>query len=113
MVELIGNRAVYDAIQNDALPSKGIIERAFNAVLPIGYVVESITARVDLIDINSNNWRKMMEELLEGKKAHNQSIPIKDRTHWIREIEHFTAKESISHPELVVKKFLGLLRKNG
>jgi hypothetical protein len=49
---------------------------------------------------------------LNEKKALNQGIPIKERTHWVRVIERFTAKDSISHPELVVKKFLDLLRKN-
>ncbi len=77
-IEIIGNRAVYDAIQNDALTSKEIIERAFNAILPYGYMVESIIARVDLVDIDSDNWRKEMEEVLEGKKALNQCIPIKE-----------------------------------
>lgn len=42
------------------------------------YEVENITPRVDLIDINSSNWRKTMEEALEGKKALKQCIPIKE-----------------------------------
>jgi hypothetical protein len=198
MVEIIGSRAVYDILQNDALPSKEIIQRAFNAVLPFGYGIETVAARVDLVNINSSNWREMMEEVLEGEKALNQCIPIKDReiyywdnlrfrsppeiaiaqvlneyevlflpncmarlgspkpderknreadflvcfdgkwgiievdgetihtnaardhdrdrlfrTHRIRVIERFTAKECISDPRLVVKKFLELLKKNG
>lgn len=198
MVEIIGSRAVYDIIQNDTLPSKGNIERAFNAVLPFNYSVERITARVDLVSFDSINWRKSMEEVLEGKGALNQSIPIEDsprffwehlgfrspheiaiakvlnecdvfslpncmarfgsptpserknreadflvccdgkwgiievdgetvhtnaardhdrdrlfRTHRIRVIERFTAKECISDPKSVIRKFLDILSKNG
>ncbi len=197
LVEIIGNRAVYDIIQNDDLPSKEIIRRAFNAVLPHNVGVESITARVELMSIDIN-WRKHMEELIDGKGALNQCNPKKEspihiwedlgfrspvevaiakvlsekdvlflpncmarfgsptpserknreadflvccdgkwgiievdgetyhtnaardhdrdrlfRTHRIKVIERFTAKECVSNPKSVVGKFLDILGKNG
>lgn len=55
---------------------------------------------------------------VDGETIHTNAARDHDRdrlfrTHSIRVIERFTAKECISHPELVVKKFLDLLRKNG
>jgi hypothetical protein len=83
LVEIIGSRAIYDIIQNKDLPSNTIIKRAFNAILPADIGVESVTARVELASIDSN-WRKSMEEVLLGKGALNQCMPIeaKPRFFW-------------------------------
>ncbi len=84
MVVIIGNRAVYDIIQNEERPLNKIIKQAFDAVLPLRFCVEAITARVEPVSIDRTNWRKSMEEVLQGKGALNQCIPIEDADifHW-------------------------------
>jgi hypothetical protein len=83
MIVIIGNRAIYDIIQNEERPSNKIIKNAFNAVLPLRFCVEGITARTEPVSIDTN-WRKSMEEVLQGKGALNQCIPIEDGDifHW-------------------------------
>lgn len=95
-IEIIGNRAVYDAIHNDALTTKDIIETAFKAILPLNYWLEGITARVGLVDIGSSDWRNYLEDLLEGKKALNQGLPIPDREIFYWEMLRFRAPYEIS-----------------
>lgn len=84
MIVIVGSRTIYDIIQDKDRPSNEIIKNAFNAVLPLRFGVEAVTARVELVSIDMMNWRKSMEEVIQGKGALNQCMPIEDGDifHW-------------------------------
>jgi hypothetical protein len=96
LIEITGNRAVYDVIQNDALTVKDIIESAFKAILPLNFWLDGITARVGLVDVSSSDWRNSLQDLLEGKKALNQGLPIKDKEIFYWDMLRFRAPYEIS-----------------
>lgn len=96
LIEIIGNRSVYDIIQNKDLLSRDIIERAFDAVLPINIGVESINTRAELVSIDETSWRKEMENVLLGKGAVNQGKPIDDKPRFTWENLRFRAPVEIA-----------------
>ena len=100
IIELIGSRTVYDIIQNENLPSNEIIKRAFDAVLPRNFGVESVIAHVELTSIEFN-WRQTMEEMIMGKGALNQCKPIGDSNRFSWENLYFR-----SPPEIAIAKVL-------
>src|SRR5437667_12514515 len=72
------NRAIYDIIQVDEHPYSKAIRKAFNAVLPYDYCVESIYGIVQLDDFDSG-WRTKMLAMIEGKMPLNQCLPIQEK----------------------------------
>jgi hypothetical protein len=78
MVDLIGNRAVYEIIQNTKHPSTVAILNAFNAALPPNYYVEEIRGRIELKDYGAE-WRSTLLEIIEGKRPLNQCVPIQEK----------------------------------
>jgi hypothetical protein len=72
------NRAIYDIIQVNENPSTIAIRKAFNAVLPYDYCVESFYGIVQLDDFNSD-WRTKMLAMIEGKMPLNQCLPIQEK----------------------------------
>ena len=78
VVELAGNRAIYDILQNQKDSATVAINRAFDAVMPTGYVVTYIRPRVELPNFGPD-WRSQLQEVVEGKVALNQCLPIQDK----------------------------------
>src|SRR5271157_2707269 len=76
---LTSNRAVYDIIIDDKNPSTIAICKAFNAVLPYDYSVESLYGIVQLTDDFDTDWRERMLEIIEGKMPLNQCLPIQEK----------------------------------
>lgn len=78
-IELKGNRAIYDIIydkKNETVHT--IIKEAFEAVLSHGYYIDSLSAIVDFPNF-SEDWRKNLLEVVEGKRPLNQCIPIQEK----------------------------------
>jgi hypothetical protein len=78
MIDLMGNRAVYEIIQDSKHSSTKSIENAFNAALPPGHGVEEIRGRVELKDYGAE-WRSTLLEIIEGKRPLNQCVPIQEK----------------------------------
>jgi hypothetical protein len=78
-VFLTSNRAIYDILQDAKHPSTITIRKAFNAVLPYDYCVESLYGIVQLTDDFDADWRTKMLEIIEGKMPLNQCLPIQEK----------------------------------
>jgi len=77
-VELLGNRAVHEIIQDEDNPATIAIKRAFQAVFPPGIRVVTLTSRVSFTNLDSD-WRERFLEIIQGKVALNQCKPIENK----------------------------------
>ncbi len=77
-IEVQCRRTIYEIINNQEHSSTVAIKRALNAALPSGYVCNSLIARVVFADFNSD-WRTKLLEVVEGKVALNQCVPIENK----------------------------------
>ncbi len=77
-VELIGNRAIYEIVQDEGHPSTKAIEAAFIPLLPRHYIFKGIVGKVELKNYGSE-WRSTLLEIIEGKRPLNQCVPIQEK----------------------------------
>jgi hypothetical protein len=77
-IELAGNRAVFEILNDENHPATIAIKRAIEAVLNTNYVLASLRCRSVYAGFDSG-WRSKMLDLIEGKIPLNQGIPIQDK----------------------------------
>ncbi len=77
-LELLGNRAVYEIIQDKEHPATQAIMQAFKSALPSYYGINYLNARVALAKMDSD-WRETFLEIIQGKAALNQCKPIENK----------------------------------
>jgi hypothetical protein len=94
-LELRGNRAVYEIIQNQEDEATIAIRQAFKSVLPLDCYLESLTARVEFTDFNSD-WREKFLDIIQGKVALNQCKPIQDKPRFTWEYLFFRSTYEIA-----------------
>lgn len=77
-IEVQCRRSIYEIINNPEHPSTIAIKRALNAALPSYSVCHTLKAHVVFADFNSD-WRTKLLEVVEGKVALNQCVPIENK----------------------------------
>ena len=94
-IELLGNRVIYEIIQNQKHPATVTIHRAFEAVLSTEYSLEGLRARV-VIDNYDANWRAKLLDAIQGKIPLNQGVPIQDKPRYSWEYLFFRSSYEIA-----------------
>lgn len=94
-VELWGNRAVHDIIQDENHAATLAITRALESVLPIDTRLESLASRVTFKNMDSE-WRVKFLEIIQGKAALNQCKPIEDKPRYTWEYLFFRSTYEIA-----------------
>ncbi len=94
-IELSGNRAVYDIINNAEHRATIAIKHALVAALGPGYYLNSFSCRA-FIDVYDNDWRAKLLGVIEGKIPLNQGVPIQDKPRYTWEYLFFRSPVEIS-----------------
>lgn len=94
-LELRGNRAVYEIIQDAEHSATVAIMQAFKSVLPSDCYLDSLTSRVEFADFNSD-WREKFLDIIQGKAALNQCKPIQDKPRYTWEYLFFRSTYEIA-----------------
>jgi hypothetical protein len=80
-VDLEGPRAAYDLLSQDSHKTTQAIRRAVEAVLPKGFYLRHFTSRAELIDIDPD-WRKELLEIARGRGVNNQAVDVRVPRIW-------------------------------
>ncbi|HEU0001745.1 MAG TPA: DUF559 domain-containing protein [Ktedonobacteraceae bacterium] len=94
-VELSGNRAVHEIIQDKNHAATTAITRALEAVLPRDTRLEYLTSRVAFNNMDSD-WREKFLEIIQGKAALNQCKPIENKPRYTWEYLFFRSTYEIA-----------------
>jgi hypothetical protein len=71
-VELAGPREVYEVLRDGGHPVTVAIREAIAAVLPAYLVVDDLSVRAELVDVDPG-WRRRLLEIARGDGVHNQA----------------------------------------
>ena len=71
-VELAGPREVYEVLRNGVNPVTVAIREAIAAVLPAYLVIDDLSARAEMVDVDPG-WRRRLLEAARGDRVHNQA----------------------------------------
>jgi len=77
-IELVGPRAVVDALQDERKPLAMDIRRALDALMPSDKCIASLTARAQYVSID-DGWREELQKVIEGTGVSNQGTPIEGK----------------------------------
>ena len=74
---LSDSRTIYDLLSGKRNHESVRINRAFASVVPRGYYFSGVSCSLEYPDLDSS-WRETLMEVVEGKRALNQGVPIKE-----------------------------------
>jgi hypothetical protein len=96
-VELFGNRAVYEIINDEKHPATIAIKRAIQAAFGQIYCLTSLTCRSVIADSAfADDWRSKLLDVIEGKIPLNQGVPIQDKPRYTWEYLFFRSPVEIA-----------------
>ncbi|HEY7065809.1 MAG TPA: hypothetical protein VII06_30315 [Chloroflexota bacterium] len=80
-VRLVGPRSLYDVIQGDHNELGDQINAAFRAVMPTGFILDWVTARMELVAAQPG-WRQELRDIARGTEVHNQAASAEAPRVW-------------------------------
>jgi hypothetical protein len=94
-IELEGNRAVYEIINDENHQATIAIKRAIQASLNTNYYLTSLSCRSVYTDFGSD-WRSKLLDAIQGKIPLNQGVAIQDKPRYSWEYLFFRSSYEIA-----------------